>query len=124
MKSKKFQDHVTALVFALGSSIQSSLSISAESDKAGEFTAAPPISVGVIYRMEPTSLPLFYILGKPKSVGPRAINTGAFTITLKVICLNRQGVKPISILMCNSELMGIACKLDKKVVVFMVKNIK
>ena len=71
----------------------------------------------------PTNPPSFYIPDKPKLVGPRAVNTVAFTTALGVICLNAAWGEPIAILMCSSGLVGIAYKLGKEVVLFMAKNL-
>lgn len=71
----------------------------------------------------PTNPPAFYIPDKPLSVGPRAVNTVAFTSALGVICLNAVWGEPVAILMCSTGLMGIAYKLGKEVVLFMAKNI-
>ncbi len=72
----------------------------------------------------PTNPPAFYIPDKPILVGPRAVNTVAFTTALGVICLNAAWGEPIAILMCSSGLVGIAYKLGKEVVLFMARNIK
>lgn len=72
----------------------------------------------------PTNPPSFYIPDKPILVGPRAVNTVAFTTALGVICLNAAWGEPVAILMCSSGLVGIAYKLGKEVVLFMAKNIK
>ncbi len=72
----------------------------------------------------PTNPPSFYIPDKPRLVGPRAVNTVAFTTALGVICLNAAWGEPVAILMCSSGLVGIAYKLGKEVVLFMAKNIK
>ena len=69
----------------------------------------------------PTS-PSFYIPDKPRLVGPRAVNTIAFTGALGVICLNAAWGEPVAILMCSSGLVGIVYKLGKDVVLFMAKN--
>lgn len=71
----------------------------------------------------PTNPPSFYIPGKPKLVGPRAVNTVAFTTALGVICLNAAWGEPVAILMCSTGLVGVAYKLGKEVVLFMAKNI-
>ena len=71
----------------------------------------------------PTNPPSFYIPGKPGSVGPRALNTVAFTTALGVICLNAAWGEPVAIMMCSTGLVGIAYKLGKEVVLFMAKNI-
>ena len=72
----------------------------------------------------PASPPSFYIPDKPRKVGPRAMNTVAFTASLGVICLNAVWGEPVAILMCSSGLMGIAYRLAKEVVIYMAKNNK
>ena len=71
----------------------------------------------------PASPPAFYIPDKPVKVGPRAINTIAFTTSLGVICLNAVWGEPVAIIMCSSGLMGIAYRLGKEVVIYMAKNL-
>ena len=71
----------------------------------------------------PASPPSFYIPDKPGKVGPRAINTVAFTASLGVICLNAVWGEPVAIIMCSSGLMGIAYRLGKEVVIYMAKNL-
>lgn len=71
----------------------------------------------------PTSPPSFYIPDKPRKVGPRAMNTVAFTASLGVICLNAVWGEPVAILMCSSGLIGIAYRLGKEVVIYMAKNL-
>jgi hypothetical protein len=71
----------------------------------------------------PTSPPSFYLPAKPAKVGPRAINTIAFTASLGVICLNAVWGEPVAILMCSSGLVGIAYRLGKEVVIYMAKNL-
>lgn len=72
----------------------------------------------------PTGAPSFYIPGKPRLVGPRAVNTVAFSTALGVICLNAAWGEPVAIMMCSSGLVGIAYKLGKEVVLFMAQNMK
>lgn len=72
----------------------------------------------------PTSPPSFYIPDKPGKVGPRAINTVAFTASLGVICLNAVWGEPVAIIMCSSGLMGIAYKIGKEVIIYMASNLK
>ena len=71
----------------------------------------------------PTSPPSFYIPNKPAKVGPRAMNTVAFTASLGVICLNAVWGEPVAVIMCSSVLMGIAYKLGREVVLYMAKNL-
>jgi hypothetical protein len=71
----------------------------------------------------PASPPSFYVPDKPAKVGPRAVNTVAFTASLGVICLNAVWGEPVAILMCSSGLMGIAYRLGKEVVIYMAKNL-
>ena len=71
----------------------------------------------------PASPPSFYIPDKPGKVGPRAINTVAFTASLGVICLNAVWGEPVAIIMCSSGLMGIGYRLGKEVVIYMAKNL-
>jgi len=77
----------------------------------------------VIEQRGPTNPPSFYIPGKPKSVGPRAVNTVAFTTALGVICLNVVWGEPVAILMCSTGLVGVAYRLGKEVVLFMARGI-
>ena len=72
----------------------------------------------------PTIPPSFYVPDKPAKVGPRAINTIAFTASLGVICLNAVWGEPVAILMCSSGLMGIAYRIGKEVVSLMANNLK
>lgn len=94
--------------------------------KAGQIGGIP--KGPAIGQTGPTSPPSFYIPfyipDKPRLVGPRAVNTVAFTTALGVICLNAAWGEPVAILMCSSGLVGIAYKLGKEVVIFMAKNIK
>lgn len=71
----------------------------------------------------PANAPVFYIPNRPMLNGPRAANTVAFTTALGVICLNAAWGEPVAIMMCSSGLVGIAYKLAKEVVLFMVKNL-
>jgi hypothetical protein len=77
-----------------------------------------------IGQIGPTNPPSFYIPDKSILVGPRAVNTVAFTTALGVICLNAVWGEPVAILICSSGLVGIAYKLGKEVVLFMARNIK
>ena len=77
-----------------------------------------------IEQIKPTDPPSFYIPQKPRAVGPRLVNTVAFTTALGVICLNAAWGEPVAIMMCSSGLVGLAYKLAKDVVVFMAKTIK
>ena len=87
---------------------------------------------GSLYKPMPTpgpggsgsaSPPSFYIPDKPAKVGPRAMNTVAFTASLGVICLNAVWGEPVAVIMCSSGLMGIAYRLGKEVVIYMAKNL-
>ena len=71
----------------------------------------------------PASPPSFYIPDKPAKVGPRAMNTIAFTASLGVICLNAVWGEPVAVIMCSSGLMGIAYRLGREVVLYMAKNL-
>ena len=71
----------------------------------------------------PVSPPSFYIPDKPAKVGPRAMNTVAFTASLGVICLNAIWGEPIAVIMCSSGLMGITYRLGREVVIYMTKNL-
>jgi hypothetical protein len=75
-----------------------------------------------IGQREPTNPPSFYIPDKPQLVGPRAINTVAFTTSLGVICLNAAWGEPIAIAMCTTGLMGVAYKLGTKVFLVIAKQ--
>ena len=70
----------------------------------------------------PTSPPSFYIPDKPQKVGPRAINTVAFTASLGVVCLNAVWGEPVAVLMCSFGLVGIAYRIGREVVIYMAKN--
>jgi hypothetical protein len=92
--------------------------------QAGQIGGMAGIPEGpVIGQRGPTNTPSFYIPGKPRSVGPRAINTVAFSTALGIICLNAGWGEPVAIMMCSYGLVGIAYKLGKEVVIFMARNI-
>ena len=70
----------------------------------------------------PVGPPSFYIPDKPRSVGPRAVNTVAFTTALGIVCLNAAWGEPVAIMMCSSGLVGLVYKLGKEVVLFMASK--
>ena len=87
----------------------------------GQLRAIPPGGPGMSPG-GPASPPSLYIPPKPGSTGARAVNTVLFTGAMGIICINAAWGEPVAILMCSTGLFGVAYKLGKEVVLFLVRN--
>jgi hypothetical protein len=92
--------------------------------QAGQIGGMAGMPIGpAIGQRGPTDAPSFYIPDKPRLVGPRAVNTVAFTTALGIICLNAAWGEPVAIMMCSTGLIGIAYKLGREVSTVVARHI-
>ena len=76
-----------------------------------------PVAVPGPEGLAPTTPPSFYIPGKPRDIGPRALNTVMFGTSLGIICLNALWGEPVAIVMCTTGLTTMTIKIVKKLLV-------